>query len=133
MVSGAIPPTGNRRVPAGSTARIALMTRGPTSSAGNIFRASAPADSAAKASVGVAIPGRLTNPAALAARITAVSACGMTTRSAPISFSRATCSTARTVPAPTSASRGSRRRMAAMLSNGSGEFSGTSIRRKPRS
>ena len=84
-------------------------------SAGNAFSASAPALSAAKASVGVATPGIAIRPRALAAAITATSACGMTIRSPPASATAATSAGVFTVPAPISASGGAIARIALML------------------
>src|SRR5450830_2031237 len=67
---GRIPPTGSKATEAGITARHALTTCGPSCSAGNILSTSAPAASAAKASVTVATPGAQHRPACLAAAIT---------------------------------------------------------------
>ncbi len=53
-----MPPTGNSSVAGGSTARQALSTGGGSCSAGKSFNPSAPASSAANASVGVATPSR---------------------------------------------------------------------------
>jgi len=52
-----MPPTGSAHVPAGNTASMALSTAGEAASAGNSFSPCAPAAIAAKASVGVAMPG----------------------------------------------------------------------------
>ena len=52
-----MPPTGSSAVPGGSTASQAFIAPIPTCSAGNSLSASAPAASAAKASLGVATPG----------------------------------------------------------------------------
>ena len=60
MLSGVMPPTGNKRVGVGNTARRALTACGVISSAGNNLSPCAPAASAAKASVGVITPGRQT-------------------------------------------------------------------------
>ena len=81
-----------------------LERRRPRVSAGNSFRASAPARRAANASLGVATPGRQAMPAALAAVITRGSVCGMTTSRPPASCSSATSPGSITVPAPTSTS-----------------------------
>src|SRR4051794_12775710 len=102
-------------------------------SAGKSLRAAAPALSAAKPSVGVATPGRQARPAALAARTTSGSPCGMTTSRPPASCSLRTSAGSSTVPAPTTTSGGSAFASLAMLANGSGELSGTSIRLKPAS
>ena len=124
-----------RRTPAcrfGSTARHACSAAGTIASAGNIFSPSAPAASAANASVGVATPGRQTMPSRFASRITAVSACGITIRRPPASRTRATSAASITVPAPTrQRSPNARRRGGGSMSNGCGELSGTSRMRKP--
>src|SRR5450830_821212 len=73
---GRMPPTGSSATDAGMTARQALTTCGPSCSAGNIFSTSAPAASAAKASVTVATPGAQHSPASLAAVMTRASLCG---------------------------------------------------------
>ncbi|MNN88399.1 hypothetical protein D3C81_2060800 [compost metagenome] len=86
MLSGVIPPTGARIVPAGNTASQALTTAGPICSAGNSFSTSAPSASAAKASVGVATPGDRYSPAAFAARRTFGSLWGMTITWPPAAF-----------------------------------------------
>ena len=86
---------------AGSTARHASSAAGGSWSAGNILSPSAPAASAANASVGVATPGTQTRPCRLASRMTATSACGITIRRPPAALTRATSSTSSTVPAPT--------------------------------
>ena len=57
MFSGVMPPTGSSGTSAGSTARQAFNAAGPSVSAGNSLSASAPARSAANASLGVATPG----------------------------------------------------------------------------
>ena len=62
MLSGVIPPTGRSLTGGRSTARQALTTAGGKASAGNILSASAPADRAAKASVGVANAGYTEKP-----------------------------------------------------------------------
>src|SRR5450830_1964916 len=77
-LAGVMRPTGTSITLAGITARQALTTAGPSCSAGNILRMSAPAARAANASVTVATPGALARPAAVAARITSGSLCGMT-------------------------------------------------------
>ncbi|MCY1371028.1 hypothetical protein D9M69_581550 [compost metagenome] len=131
MESGTMPPTGTMAMGGVSTARQALRPTGPRASAGNILSTSAPAASAAKASVGVATPGAQARPAALAARITAGSPCGITTSCPPASAILAQDSGLSTVPAPIRQSAGRASRIARMLRSGSGEFSGTSMRRKP--
>ncbi|KAG1317342.1 hypothetical protein G6F63_015709 [Rhizopus arrhizus] len=132
-LSGVMPPTGTSAMGGRITARQAFSTTGPSCSAGNIFSTSAPAASAAKASVGVATPGQDAMPSGLAVRITAASLCGMTISSPPASWTRAQSSGFSTVPAPIRQSVGRAARIARMLASGSGEFSGTSIRRKPAS
>src|SRR5262249_54153183 len=77
-LSGVIPPTGSRAMLAGNTARQAFTALGGRISAGNILSPSAPAASAAKASVGVATPGSATMPSRLAAAMTSRSALGAT-------------------------------------------------------
>ena len=69
MFATDMPPTGMRHTPRGRTARRALTTDGVIISAGNSFSASAPAVSAANASVGVATPGATIMPRAFAARM----------------------------------------------------------------
>src|SRR5580704_1030078 len=128
-----MPPTGMSRVSFGSTARIERTTLGAIISPGKSLSASAPAASAAKASLGVATPGIETRPRFFAARTTSASKFGETTRRAPASAICATACVSRTVPAPI------RRRVAkhvairAMLTSGEGEFNGTSRMRKPPS
>ena len=87
MLLGVMPPTGKTAIPAGSMARHALREAvGPSVSAGNSLSPSAPARSAANASLGVATPGRQAmSPAALAALITSGSVCGITTSRPPAS------------------------------------------------
>ena len=101
MLSGRMPPTANTSVSRGSTARHAFSAPGGSASAGNILSPSAPAASAANASVGVATPGTHTMPSPFASRITATSACGITISLPPASRTRATSATRCTVPAPT--------------------------------
>src|SRR6266567_5825063 len=100
MLSGRTPPTANTSASLGRTARHALSAAGGSCSAGNILSPSAPASSAAKASVGVATPGTHASPARLASRTTAPSACGMTISRPPASATRATAAGLSTVPAP---------------------------------
>ena len=93
-----------RRTPASPSAARRATPSAPPAAAprpGNILRPSAPAASAANASVGVATPGTQTSPAAFASRTTATSACGITISRPPASRTRATSSTSMTVPAPT--------------------------------
>ena len=99
---------------------------------GNILRPSAPAASAANASVGVATPGTQTLPCRFAARITAVSPCGITMSWPPAARDlvrpprpRSPCPRRRDIARRTS------RRARAIESNGRGELSGTSRMRKP--
>ena len=110
---------------------MAFNPSNPIRKLGNIFSPFAPAASAAKHSVGVSTPGQLCIPAALVAAITPGSALGDTTSLPPAAATPATSSTVSTVPAPISACPPKARTMAAMLSNGSGEFSGTSIEVMP--
>src|SRR5579872_7452458 len=117
----------------GITARQAFRMAGWIISAGNALRASAPASSAAKASVGVATPGSAIRPRALAALTIATSACGMTMRSPPASATAATSLSVLTVPAPISASFGATRRIRRIVSKGCGELSGVSMMWKPAS
>src|SRR5471032_196173 len=131
MLSGVIPPTGAKMVPAGNTASQAFTTAGPICSAGNIFSTSAPSANAAKASVGVATPGDKNNPAAFAARNTLGSLWGMTITWPPAAFTSSTCSGVSTVPAPIRQSAGKVLRRMRILSYGSGELSGTSMTRNP--
>ncbi|MDT4840560.1 hypothetical protein FQZ97_743870 [compost metagenome] len=133
MLAGVMPPTGSTGRPAGSTARQALSPSRPIASAGNSFSASAPAASAANASVGVATPGMQSMPAALAARMTSVSAWGMTIRRPPAAAISQTCSARVTVPAPTRYRSPRAWLRLRMLSSGRGELSGTSSMRKPAS
>ena len=70
IFSGVIPPTGSTGKGLGSTALMALKTSGGALSAGKSLSASAPRLIAAKASVGVAIPGIVINPPSFAAVIT---------------------------------------------------------------
>src|SRR5438128_5231864 len=100
MLSGRIPPTGKTSVSGGSTARHAFNTAGDKCSAGNIFSPSAPAASAANASVGVATPGTQRSPCRFASRMTDTSPCGMTISLPPAAATRATSATSITVPAP---------------------------------
>ena len=132
-LSGVMPPTGMNSVCFGNTERSARSTSGPASSAGNSFSPSAPAASAAKPSVGVTIPGVQTMPSALAARITAASACGMTMTPAPASRTACAASTEVTVPAPIRQVSPKRSASSRMLTSGSGEFNGTSMMRRPAS
>ncbi|EDP61302.1 hypothetical protein BAL199_07098 [alpha proteobacterium BAL199] len=131
MLSGAIPPTGSTGTVFGSTARSALRTGGGAASAGNSFSASAPASRAANASVAVANPGIDNKPAALAARITVASPCGITISRPPTAATWSTASDVMTVPAPTSARSPNALASRSMLSNGDGEFNGTSMIAKP--
>lgn len=133
MPLGVMPPTGSRRRALGSTARSAFTMGGVISSAGKSLTASAPASTQAKASVGVAAPGTQYRPRALASATRRVSACGITMSWPPACCTRATASVSSTVPAPTTASPGRPCARRAMLSSGSGEFSGTSMSRKPAS
>ncbi|ABA50914.1 hypothetical protein BURPS1710b_3486 [Burkholderia pseudomallei 1710b] len=133
MFSGVIPPTGTSGTRASITARHAFTAGVPSCSAGNIFSTSAPFASAANASVGVATPGAHPMPSVFARRTTSPSACGITISSPPARTTSSTCPARSTVPAPTIASAGSAVRSAAILSNGSGELSGTSTMRKPAS
>src|SRR3954447_13520999 len=128
-----MPPTGSSATSAGSTARHAFSDAVPSVSAGNSFRASAPARRAANASLGVATPGRQAMPAAFAASITRASVCGVTTILPPAWRSRPTSAGSITVPAPTSASSPNRSANTWILTNGSGELRGTSRIRKPAS
>ena len=128
-----IPPTGKIAVPGGSTARHALTTAGAIISAGNALTASAPAAKAAKASLGVAAPGRQVSPSAFARAMTAGFVFGVTMRSPPASATASTSAGVSTVPAPTKTRAGAMRRMAAMLFSGCGELSGTSINSKSSS
>ena len=101
MLSGRMPLTAKTGASLGRTARHALSAAGGNWSAGNIFSPSAPAPSAANASVGVATPGTQTSPCRFASRMIAVSACGITISRPPAAPTRATSSTVSTVPAPT--------------------------------
>ena len=131
MPSAVMPPTGRMWAAGGSTARIAFSTAGLAASAGNSLSAWAPAASAAKASVGVAMPGSETRPAATLAAITLWSALGEMIIVPPASPTRPTSACASTVPAPTTARSPTRAARRAMLSKGSGELSGTSISVNP--
>ncbi|KAH0445294.1 hypothetical protein KCU90_g486, partial [Aureobasidium melanogenum] len=133
MLSGVIPPTGTSGTCAAITARHAFTTWQPSCSAGNIFSTSAPFFSARKASFGVATPGAHAMPCAFAALTTSGSLCGITISSPPADLTSVTKPGCSTVPAPTIASAGKVLRIAAMLSNGCGEFNGTSTMRKPAS
>ena len=94
------PPVTTMRAEAGRTARIALMNFGAMASPGKIFRQSAPASSAAKASDGVNTPGQEIIPSRLVARTTSALKFGETTIRPPASAVRCTCSGVSTVPAP---------------------------------
>ena len=107
---------------------MALTPSGPIRLAGKIFNPSAPAFSAAKHSVGVITPGQEAMPRALVAAITSGSQLGDTISVPPACCTAFTSSTDRTVPAPICAMPLQALAMAAIDSNGSGEFSGTSIR-----
>ena len=133
MRSGVIPPTGRSGTSGGNTALHAFTTAGGSASPGKSFSPSAPAASAAKPSVGVATPGRHQAPALFAARITSGSECGMTMSLPPASTVFRAASGDMTVPAPISASSPKRCARISIERNGSGELSGTSIRRKPAS
>ena len=76
----------------------------PTTLAGKILSASAPAATAASASVGVIAPTNASNPFALARRTTAASVLGATMSRAPVAARASTSATVRTVPAPTATS-----------------------------
>src|ERR1044072_2671476 len=99
--------------------------------AGNSFSRRAPALMAANASLGVSIPGITSSLWPTPRAITSGSVFGVTISRAPVRASRSTLATSSTVPAPISASCPNAACIAAMLSNGSGEFSGTSIIRTP--
>ncbi|KGS74155.1 hypothetical protein X942_5537 [Burkholderia pseudomallei MSHR5596] len=126
-----IPPTGTNGTERGSTLRQARNTAGVISSAGNTFSASAPAWSAANASVSVDTPGAQTMPACFVALMMEMSACGITISRPPASRTRSTSAAASTVPAPIRQSAPSASTIRPMLSNGSGEFSGTSMHLNP--
>jgi hypothetical protein len=90
----------------GAAPRASPSTRlGPARLAGNSFRPSAPALSAANASVGVKTPGKDCNPSRLVSAMTSASKLGETIRRPPASATARTSSTAVTVPAPIKACR----------------------------
>jgi hypothetical protein len=70
-------------------------------------------------------------PAATVASITGVYVLGETTRRPPTARTRSTSAGSSTVPAPISARSPSAPASRPMLSNGSGELSGTSMMRMP--
>ncbi len=131
MVVASTPPTASIFALVGSTDFHALRAPQPICSAGNAFRAWAPAESAVNASLGVATPGSETMPAATASRTTAMSTFGETARIPPAAATCATSASSSTVPAPIIAVSPNTVASRQMLSSGSGEFSGTSIIRMP--
>mmetsp|Transcript_141670 Transcript_141670/g.394968 ORF Transcript_141670/g.394968 Transcript_141670/m.394968 type:complete len:218 (+) Transcript_141670:117-770(+) len=126
MFSSVTPPTGISSVPFGRIAFHALMMFGGICSPGKAFSALAPCRSAARASVGVATPGKLTRPIARVLRITCSSMLGLTTSMPPASATKATSSSVSTVPAPTTTLCGRPSARILMLSSARGEFRGTS-------
>ncbi len=68
---------------------------------------------------------------AFAARITSASPCGMTISRPPALATSSTCAALITVPAPSRQRSPSSRASSSMLRSGCGEFSGTSMMRKP--
>ena len=131
MLQGLMPPTGSSGVPGGRIERSAVTAAGLIISAGNSFNPWAPAPSAAKASVGVTTPGKVSIPDSTACAITRTSQCGDTISWPPTLRTASTSSRRSTVPAPIKASSGAIARMAAIASSAPGRFSGTSSKRKP--
>jgi hypothetical protein len=93
----------------------------------------APASSAVNASLAVAQPGSETRLAFVVAVITSTLVFGDTIRVPPAVRTAVTSAGRSTVPAPITARFANAFARRAMLSSGSGEFSGTSMRRKPAS
>ncbi len=81
-----------------------IMAMPPACSAGKNFTVSSPRDMAVSTSLGVAVPGTTGSPFSMQCFTTVGFSPGLTIKRAPAAAARSTCSTVRTVPAPTSIS-----------------------------